>query len=59
MVEQYVSGLSRTVHDKKKNRQEILSLAGSWAILSEKDFEEIRAVAKETGATLFSRSVEI
>lgn len=58
-VERYVAGLNQRSRNKKKNRQAILALAGSWNDLSEADFEEIRAVAKETGVSLFGRETDL
>ncbi|MBL7794721.1 MAG: hypothetical protein JNK77_20465 [Saprospiraceae bacterium] len=52
LVERFVSGLNQLTQDKKKNRQAILTLAGSWSDLSDQDFEDIRTVAKETGNSL-------
>lgn len=59
LVEQFVSGLNRRTREKKKNREAILALAGSWGDLSEADFEEIRGFAKETGTSLFSREIDL
>lgn len=58
-VERYVAGLNQRNQTKKKNREAILALAGSWSDLSETDFEEIRAVAKEAGASLFAREIDL
>jgi hypothetical protein len=52
LVERFVSGLNQLSQDKKKNRQAILALAGSWSDLSDQDFEDIRTVGKETGNSL-------
>ena len=59
LVERFVSGLNQLSQDKKKNRQAILALAGSWSDLSEQDFEDIRSVAKETGNSLFAREIDL
>jgi EAL domain-containing protein (putative c-di-GMP-specific phosphodiesterase class I) len=59
LVEQFVSGLNQRTQDKKKNRQAILALAGSWSDLSEEDFEEILTISKQTGASLFSREIDL
>ncbi|NUQ26751.1 MAG: hypothetical protein HUU34_22635 [Saprospiraceae bacterium] len=59
LVERFVSGLNQLTQDKKKNRQAILALAGSWSDLSEQDFEDIRSVAKETGNSLFAREIDL
>lgn len=58
-VERYVAGLNQRSRNKKKNREAILALAGSWSDLSETDFEEIRKVAKETDASLFAREIDL
>jgi hypothetical protein len=47
LVERFVSGLNQLTQDKKKNRQAILALAGSWSDLSEQDFEDIRSIVLE------------
>jgi EAL domain-containing protein (putative c-di-GMP-specific phosphodiesterase class I) len=59
LVEQFVSGLNQRTQDKKKNRQAILALAGSWSDLSEEDFEEILTISKQTGVSLFSREIDL
>ncbi len=59
LVEQFISGLNQHSRDKKKNRQAILALAGSWSDLSEEEFEEIRNASSNTGTSLFSREIEI
>lgn len=59
LVERFVSGLNQLSQDKKKNRQAILALAGSWSDLSEQDFEDIRSIAKETGNSLFAREIDL
>lgn len=58
-VEQYIADLNKRSRNKKKNRQAILALAGSWSDLSDKEFEEIRSIAKETGASLFGREIDL
>lgn len=59
LVEHFVAGLNQRALDKKKNRQAILALAGSWSDLSDSDFEDIRNISKQTGTSLFSREVDL
>jgi len=58
-VDYYLQKFSQNLEQKKQNKVEIMSLAGSWDDMSEQDFDEFLEVAKDTGSELFSREVEL
>ena len=44
---------------KPRNREAILSLAGSWSEMSESDFQEYLSEAKRSGGEMFDRDVRL
>lgn len=44
---------------KPRNREAILSLAGSWNEMSESDFQEYLFEAKRSGGEMFDRDVRL
>jgi hypothetical protein len=58
-VDIYLTTLSETSKKSKKNRSDILALAGSWADMSEKDFQDYLQRTKETSLEMFSREIEL
>lgn len=59
-VEQFVAKLNQqSKGGKKENRKAILALAGTWSDLPDADFDEVRAVGKETTTSLFAREIEL
>ena len=58
-VDRFLSQLNDEMQDKKNNKDKTLALAGSWANMNEKDFQEYLKKAKETGSETFSREVEL
>ena len=55
----YLEKLKNRIDEKEKNRNEILSFAGSWADMKESDFQDFLDKAHSTGDELFGRSVEL
>ena len=58
-VDAYLNRLKDRISQKEKNRQEILSLAGSWSEMTNSDFEEFLEISKKSGGDLLGREIEL
>ena len=58
-VNAYLEKLQDRISHKEKNRQEILSLAGTWSDLSDSDFADFLDKAKESGNEVFERKIDL
>lgn len=57
-VNAYLQKLKNTIPNKD-NKEEILSLAGSWSSMSNDDFDSFLSKVKESGEELFGRDIEL
>lgn len=58
LVDNYLASLQINLDDTKTKRNATLALAGSWADMSQNDFEDLLQKSKETGMQLFDREVK-
>lgn len=59
LVDNYLASLQINLDDIKTKRNATLALAGSWADMSQDDFEDLLQKSKETGMQLFNREVDL
>jgi hypothetical protein len=58
-VDNFLQNLTKEIHQKKQNRDEILSLAGAWSDMSDSDFDGYLQTVKNTKSEMFSRDIEL
>jgi hypothetical protein len=59
LVNAFLSSLKQKAEQKKNNREEILKFAGSWNDMSDEDFDDYLKEAKNTGAQMFGREIDL
>jgi len=58
-VDAFLKKFMKVIQKKKLNRIETMKLAGSWADMSDKEFEEYLAAAQKTRSEMFARNIEL
>ncbi len=58
-VDVFLSKLRSNVRKKEENKKAIMALAGSWSDWENDEFDDYLKHAKETGASLFNREIDI
>jgi allophanate hydrolase subunit 1 len=58
-VDNFLQNLTKEIHQKEQNRNEILNLASAWSDMSDSDFEEYLQTVRNTKSEMFSRDIEL
>ncbi|OQX99436.1 MAG: hypothetical protein B6I24_02630 [Bacteroidetes bacterium 4572_128] len=56
---QILHSFNEKIADKKANRNQILSLAGTWNDMSDKDFQDMINEIKSNRNEIFSKNIEL
>ena len=58
-VEAFLHRIIQEIAAKEQNAQQMLSFAGAWGDMPDKDFEEYLQHARKTKEELFNRDIEL
>ncbi len=58
-VDRFLSQWGDGPHDKSKNKEKTMALAGAWADMEEEDFQDYLNKAKDSGNESFGRAVDL
>jgi hypothetical protein len=58
-IDDFLSSIKTRIKKKEENRKAIMAMAGSWSDWENEEFDDYLKHAKETGASLFNREIDL